>query len=65
MIMDINFLNIKVHVFHIAAYVNNKIHNKFIIFQRLDGRKLLEPRPVKIYFGSNWGCCMVSLGHTR
>ncbi|KAL0126111.1 hypothetical protein PUN28_004914 [Cardiocondyla obscurior] len=32
---------------------------------RLDGRKLLEPRPVKINFGSNWGCCMVSLGHTR
>ncbi|XP_024891418.1 exosome complex component RRP45 [Temnothorax curvispinosus] len=32
---------------------------------RLDGRKLLEPRFVKIYFGSSWGCCMVSLGHTR
>ncbi|XP_011155700.1 exosome complex component RRP45 [Solenopsis invicta] len=32
---------------------------------RLDGRKLLEPRSVKIYFGSSWGCCMVSLGHTR
>ncbi|EZA56904.1 hypothetical protein DMN91_000999 [Ooceraea biroi] len=32
---------------------------------RLDGRKLLEPRPVQIYFGSNWGCCMVSLGHTK
>ncbi|XP_011646483.1 exosome complex component rrp45 isoform X1 [Pogonomyrmex barbatus] len=32
---------------------------------RLDGRKLLEPRPVKLYFGSSWGCCMVSLGHTR
>lgn len=31
----------------------------------MDGRRLLEPRPVKIYFGSNWGCCMVSLGHTR
>ncbi|KAG5337839.1 EXOS9 protein, partial [Acromyrmex heyeri] len=34
-------------------------------FQRLDGRKLLEPRLVKIYFSSNWGCCMVSLGHTK
>ncbi|KYQ49815.1 Exosome complex exonuclease RRP45 [Trachymyrmex zeteki] len=32
---------------------------------RLDGRKLLEPRSVKIYFSSNWGCCMVSLGHTK
>ncbi|CAL1689675.1 unnamed protein product [Lasius platythorax] len=32
---------------------------------RLDGRRLLEPRPVKIYFGSKWGCCMVSLGHTK
>ncbi|XP_011883386.1 PREDICTED: exosome complex component rrp45 isoform X1 [Vollenhovia emeryi] len=32
---------------------------------RLDGRQLLEPRSVNIYFGSNWGCCMVSLGHTR
>jgi len=32
---------------------------------RLDGRTLLEPRSVKIYFGSSWGCCMVSLGHTR
>ncbi|GAB1859831.1 Exosome complex component RRP45 [Camponotus japonicus] len=32
---------------------------------RLDGRRLLQPRPVKIYFGSKWGCCMVSLGHTK
>ncbi|KYM95619.1 PREDICTED: exosome complex component rrp45 [Cyphomyrmex costatus] len=32
---------------------------------RLDGRKLLEPRSVRIFFGSKWGCCMVSLGHTR
>lgn len=32
---------------------------------RLDGRRLLEPRPIKIYFGSNWGCCIVSLGHTK
>ncbi|KAG5310904.1 EXOS9 protein, partial [Acromyrmex insinuator] len=32
---------------------------------RLDGRKLLEPRLAKIYFSSNWGCCMVSLGHTK
>ncbi|XP_031838093.1 exosome complex component Rrp45 [Nomia melanderi] len=32
---------------------------------RLDGRNLLEARPVKIYFGSNWGSCMVSLGQTR
>lgn len=32
---------------------------------RLDGRNLLEARPVKIYFGSNWGCCMVILGQTR
>ncbi|CAK9814824.1 Exosome complex component RRP45 [Anthophora quadrimaculata] len=32
---------------------------------RLDGRNLLEARPVKIYFGSNWGTCIVSLGQTR
>ncbi|XP_072747601.1 uncharacterized protein Rrp45 [Anoplolepis gracilipes] len=32
---------------------------------RLDGRRLLQPRPVKIYFGSKWGSCMVSLGHTK
>ncbi|KAL6436608.1 hypothetical protein ACFW04_004815 [Cataglyphis niger] len=32
---------------------------------RLDGRRLLQPRPVKIYFGSEWGCCVVSLGHTK
>ncbi|XP_014472954.1 PREDICTED: exosome complex component rrp45 isoform X2 [Dinoponera quadriceps] len=32
---------------------------------RLDGRKLLEARSVKIHFGSSWGCCMVSLGHTK
>ncbi|XP_032680492.1 exosome complex component RRP45 isoform X2 [Odontomachus brunneus] len=32
---------------------------------RLDGRNLLEARSVKIYFGSNWGCCMVSLGNTK
>ncbi|EFN89739.1 exosome complex component RRP45 [Harpegnathos saltator] len=32
---------------------------------RLDGRRLLEARSVKIHFGSNWGCCMVSLGHTK
>lgn len=32
---------------------------------RLDGRSLLEARPVKIYFASNWGSCMVLLGQTR
>ncbi|KOC71294.1 Exosome complex component RRP45 [Habropoda laboriosa] len=32
---------------------------------RLDGRNLLQARPVKIYFGSNWGSCIVSLGQTR
>ncbi|KZC12220.1 Exosome complex component RRP45 [Dufourea novaeangliae] len=32
---------------------------------RLDGRNLLEARPVKIYFGSSWGSCMVLLGQTR
>ncbi|XP_012286754.1 exosome complex component RRP45 [Orussus abietinus] len=32
---------------------------------RLDGRALLESRPVKIYFGSNWGCCLTVLGQTR
>ncbi|XP_076645943.1 exosome complex component Rrp45 [Halictus rubicundus] len=32
---------------------------------RLDGRNLLEARPVKIYFGSNWGNCVVLLGQTR
>ncbi|XP_076160074.1 exosome complex component Rrp45 isoform X1 [Ptiloglossa arizonensis] len=32
---------------------------------RLDGRNLLEARPVNIYFGSNWGSCMVLLGQTR
>jgi len=59
--MDINFeTNILCH-----AYAIIKFYNKSIIFQRLDGRKLLEPRSVKIYFSSNWGCCMVSLGHTK
>ncbi|XP_043268586.1 exosome complex component rrp45 isoform X2 [Venturia canescens] len=32
---------------------------------RLDGRELLEARPVKLYFGSNWGCCLATLGQTR
>ncbi|OAD59419.1 Exosome complex component RRP45 [Eufriesea mexicana] len=32
---------------------------------RLDGRNLMEARPVKIYFASNWGGCMVLLGQTR
>ncbi|OXU17465.1 hypothetical protein TSAR_001604 [Trichomalopsis sarcophagae] len=32
---------------------------------RIDGRTLLEPRPLKINFGTNWGCCVVSLGQTR
>ncbi|XP_015596977.1 exosome complex component RRP45 [Cephus cinctus] len=32
---------------------------------RLDGRQLLEARPVNIHFGSNWGCCIVSLGRTK
>lgn len=32
---------------------------------RLDGRGLLQPRQLTIHFGSNWGCCMVSLGHTK
>lgn len=42
-------------------FVNKAIsHNT-----RLDGRKFLEARPVKIYFGSNWGCCFVSLGRTK
>lgn len=43
----------------------SKLLEHLILFQRLDGRRLLEPRPVKIYFGSKWGCCMVSLGHTK
>lgn len=32
---------------------------------RLDGRQLLQARSAKIYFGSNWGCCLVSLGQTK
>lgn len=32
---------------------------------RLDGRNLLEARAVNIYFGSNWGSCVVLLGQTR
>ncbi|XP_076384944.1 exosome complex component Rrp45 isoform X3 [Megalopta genalis] len=32
---------------------------------RLDGRNLLEARSVKLYFGSDWGSCMVLLGQTR
>ncbi|KAK0091255.1 hypothetical protein PV326_003510 [Microctonus aethiopoides] len=32
---------------------------------RLDGRKLLEARKLKLNFGSNWGCCMASLGQTK
>ncbi|KAG7191098.1 hypothetical protein KM043_007132 [Ampulex compressa] len=42
-------------------FVNKAVEQK----TRLDGRCLLQARPVKIYFGSNWGCCMVSLGQTR
>nr|XP_012216279.1 PREDICTED: exosome complex component RRP45 [Linepithema humile] len=42
-------------------FVNKCIEEK----TRLDGRRLLEPRPIKIYFGSNWGCCIVSLGNTK
>ncbi|XP_046747881.1 exosome complex component RRP45 isoform X1 [Diprion similis] len=32
---------------------------------RLDGRQLLEARPVEIHFGANWGCCHVALGETK
>ncbi|XP_034936256.1 exosome complex component rrp45 [Chelonus insularis] len=32
---------------------------------RLDGRSLLEARPVKLHFGSKWGCCLASLGQTK
>lgn len=32
---------------------------------RLDGRNFFEARSVNIYFGSNWGSCIVSLGQTR
>lgn len=40
--------------------------NKAISFDtRLDGRKFLEARPVKIYFGSSWGSCFVTLGRTK
>ncbi|KAK7790710.1 hypothetical protein R5R35_007950 [Gryllus longicercus] len=33
--------------------------------RRLDGRKLDEFRPMKIHFGSDWGCCIVTLGQTK
>ncbi|XP_048511144.1 exosome complex component RRP45 [Athalia rosae] len=32
---------------------------------RLDGRQLLEARPVQIHFGSDWGSCHVALGNTK
>ncbi|XP_014608030.1 PREDICTED: exosome complex component RRP45 isoform X2 [Polistes canadensis] len=42
-------------------FINTAIQEK----TRLDGRNLFEARPVDIYFGSNWGSCVVSLGKTR
>lgn len=42
-------------------FINTAIQEK----TRLDGRNLFEARPVDIYFGSNWGSCIVSLGKTR
>ncbi|XP_076232570.1 exosome complex component Rrp45 [Calliopsis andreniformis] len=42
-------------------FINKSVEQR----TRLDGRNLLEARPVKIYFGSNWGSCMVLLGQTR
>lgn len=32
---------------------------------RLDGRSVDEFRPVKIHFGSDWGCCLVTYGETK
>ncbi|CAH2002422.1 unnamed protein product [Acanthoscelides obtectus] len=34
-------------------------------FNRLDGRAFDEFRKVEIEFGSDWGCCFVSLGKTK
>ncbi|XP_035732684.1 exosome complex component RRP45-like isoform X1 [Vespa mandarinia] len=42
-------------------FINASIQEK----TRLDGRDLFETRSVNIYFGSNWGSCIVSLGKTR
>ncbi|PSN53584.1 Exosome complex component RRP45 [Blattella germanica] len=33
--------------------------------RRLDGRKLDECRQMQIFFGTDWGCCMVCLGETK
>jgi len=33
--------------------------------KRLDGRHLDESRILSIYFGTDWGCCQVSLGETK
>ncbi|KAJ4452027.1 exosome complex component RRP45 [Periplaneta americana] len=33
--------------------------------KRLDGRNLNDSRELKIYFGTDWGCCQVSLGETK
>ncbi|KAL2744635.1 exosome complex component RRP45 isoform X1 [Vespula maculifrons] len=42
-------------------FINASIKEK----TRLDGRDLFEARSVNIYFGSDWGTCIVSLGKTR
>ncbi|KAK0162512.1 hypothetical protein PV327_006285 [Microctonus hyperodae] len=41
------------------------INKALALDTRLDGRKLLEARKLKLNFGSNWGCCMASLGLTK
>lgn len=33
--------------------------------KRLDGRQMDESRVLRIYFGTDWGCCQVSLGETK
>nr|CAD7412531.1 unnamed protein product [Timema poppensis] len=33
--------------------------------KRIDGREIDEFRELEIFFGTDWGCCQVSLGDTK
>ncbi|XP_014211112.1 exosome complex component RRP45 [Copidosoma floridanum] len=50
---------------YVSICERNFINRAIQTDTRLDGRTLLEPRLLKINFGVNWGCCLVSLGQTK
>ncbi|KAL7293866.1 hypothetical protein TKK_0012920 [Trichogramma kaykai] len=50
---------------YISTCEKNFVNKAILADTRLDGRTLLEPRPLKINFGAKWGSCLVSLGQTR